>query len=63
MLEAITEPKNVTDLFSLLFKSEINEYTRVLAVGETMSHLNFLIGKGEIKKTIDQNGLYSFSRT
>ena len=45
VLEAITEPKNVTDLFSLLFKSEINEHTRVLAVGETMSHLNFLIGK------------------
>ena len=63
VLEAITEPKNVTDLFSLLFKSEINEHTRVLAVGETMSHLNFLIGKGEIKKTIDQNGLYSFSKS
>ena len=63
VLEFITEPKNVTDLFPLLFKSKINEHTRILAVGETMSHLNFLIGKGEIKKTIDKNGLYSFSKT
>jgi len=63
VLDAITEPKCVPDLFSLLFKSEINEHTRVLAVGETMSHLNFLVSKGEIKKTVDENGLYSFAKT
>ena len=60
--EFTVKPKSVYELFPLLFKSEINDNSRVLAVGETMSHVNYLVRRGKLEKTIDENGLFSFSR-
>ena len=59
----IDEPKSVTELFPILFDSKINQHTLVLAVGETMSHLNYLVAENRLKKSIDEKGLYLFSRT
>ena len=59
----IDEPKSVTELFPVLFDSKINQHTLVLAVGETMSHLNYLVAENRLKKSIDEKGLYLFSRT
>ena len=61
--ENIDEPKTVVELFSVLFESQINKHNIVLAVGETMSHLNYLVAESKLSKSIDKNGLYSFSRT
>ena len=60
--ENIDEPKTVVELFSVLFESKINKHNIVLAVGETMSHLNYLVAESKLSKSIDKNGLYSFSR-
>tara|TARA_B100000959_G_scaffold197408_1_gene206502 strand:+ start:4098 stop:5135 length:1038 start_codon:yes stop_codon:yes gene_type:complete len=56
------DPKNVFELFPVLFESKINKHNQVLAVGETMSHLNYLVAENRLVRSIDENGLYLFSR-
>ncbi len=42
------EPKRVVDTFADLFKSEINDGNRIMATGEALSHMHYLIAKGEM---------------
>ncbi|GIS86549.1 MAG: hypothetical protein CM1200mP17_11170 [Woeseia sp.] len=62
-MKTLMSQKLLLKLFSVLFESKINKHNIVLAVGETMSHLNYLVAESKLSKSIDKNGLYSFSRT
>tara|TARA_B110000438_G_scaffold300088_1_gene351675 strand:- start:13939 stop:14985 length:1047 start_codon:yes stop_codon:yes gene_type:complete len=52
--------KNVIEVFPALFANEINENALILAVGESLAHLNYLIGEGkmEMKKNSDGVNCY-----
>jgi len=51
------EPKNVIEVFPALFVNEINENSLILAVGESLAHLNYLIGEDKMKMKKNNEGI------
>ena len=51
------EPRRAVDVFPALFKSRINERNLIMAAGEAVSHLNYLIEQGEMTSHADAAGL------
>jgi glyoxylase-like metal-dependent hydrolase (beta-lactamase superfamily II) len=48
-LETIcAEPKRAVDVFPALFKSEINKNNMIMATGESVAHLNYLVNQGRM---------------
>ena len=54
------DPKSAFDIFPALFKRKINDFEMVLALGEAVAHLNYLLNYGIIKKEISDEGVYLF---
>ena len=52
-----SEPRRAIDVFPALFKSRISGGNMILATGEAISHLNYLIGQGEVTSETDQQGV------
>ena len=52
-----SEPQRAVDVFPALFKSRIGEGNMILATGEAISHLNYLIGEGEVTSETDPQGV------
>jgi len=46
-------PKRAVDVFPALFRSRISERNLIMATGEAISHLNYLVGRGEMQVTRD----------
>lgn len=53
----LEEPKRAVDCFPALFKSEIDADSLGLATGETIAHLNCLLGRRRITRTRDDSGV------
>ena len=51
------EPRRAVDVFPALFKSRITERNLIMATGEAISHLNFLVELGEMKVATDSAGV------
>jgi hypothetical protein len=45
------------DVFSALFKSPINENNLIMATGESVAHLNYLLDAGRISVESDHEGV------
>ena len=56
-------PQRAVDVFPVLFDRKIDSKSIILAIGESLSHLNYLIGQGLIKMTMDKNGVKYFSQS
>jgi len=57
-LEAlIAEPKRAIDVFSVLFKREITLATLIMATGESLAHLNWLVHHGRARRRRDGAGV------
>jgi glyoxylase-like metal-dependent hydrolase (beta-lactamase superfamily II) len=54
--ELCRNPMRAIDTFSTLFKSKINENNLVMATGESIAHLNYLLELGELKSYVDESG-------
>ncbi len=54
------KPKSAYDIFLPLFKRKINNSEMVLALGESVAHLNFLWYKNIIKKDVNKEGVILF---
>ena len=52
------EPRRAVDVFPALFKSRITERNLIMAAGEAVSHLNYLIERGEMTVTRDAGGVH-----
>jgi glyoxylase-like metal-dependent hydrolase (beta-lactamase superfamily II) len=57
LLELCREPKRALDAFPALFKSKISDGNLIMATGEAVAHLNYLIAEGEIDRETDQDGV------
>ena len=55
--ERCLEPKRAVDVFAALFKSKITDKNMMMATGEAIAHLNYLIYAGEMEFEKDQNGI------
>ncbi len=53
-------PKSAYDIFPVLFKRKIKNSEMILALGEAVAHLNYLLKYGIIKKVIDKKGVNLF---
>ncbi len=57
LYEHLEEPKRAVDCFPALFKREIDQHSIQLATGETLAHLNCLIGRRMADRERDTNGV------
>jgi len=54
--EHCREPVRAIDTFATLFKSKINENNLIMATGESIAHLNYLLELGELESHLDVDG-------
>ena len=52
LYDDVNSPKRVVDIFSVLFRREIDDSNIIMAAGEAIAHLNCLMNRGKIKKYI-----------
>jgi glyoxylase-like metal-dependent hydrolase (beta-lactamase superfamily II) len=62
LLELCVEPKRAVDTFDALFKSRITDSNLIMATGEAVAHLNYLVDKGEISFEADAEGVNWYRR-
>lgn len=55
--EFCREPKRVLDVFPTLFKSKISDGNLIMATGEAIAHLNYLLYEGEFNIDTDEQGV------
>jgi len=57
LFERLAEPRRAVDCFPALFKREITGDLMGMATGETLAHLNCLLGRRRIRCNRDENGV------
>jgi glyoxylase-like metal-dependent hydrolase (beta-lactamase superfamily II) len=57
LLELCREPKRAVDVFPALFRARITAGNYGMATGESLAHLNCLIGRGQLKRTRRADGV------
>ena len=62
LFDYLSVPRRAVDCFPALFKREIGEGSLGLATGETMAHLNCLLGRHRITRTIDAGGVHWYEQ-
>ena len=55
--ELCHQPQRAVDVFPALFKSEITDSNLMMATGEAIAHLNYLLYEGEVGINTDENGV------
>jgi len=58
--EYCTEPKLATEVYSVLFRREITDGNRLMAVGESIAHLNCLLGRDLMTRRINDAGQFIY---
>lgn len=53
-------PKRATEVYPVLFRRKINDGNRLMAVGESVAHLNCLIKRGLMKRTTNADGQFLY---
>ena len=51
------EPKRAVDVFPALFRSKIDSRNLIMATGESIAHLNFLLNDGRVEVDRDEQGV------
>ncbi len=62
LLDMCSEPRRAVDVFSALFKSEISDSNLIMATGESIAHLNYLVAEGSISAEPDNDGVLRYYR-
>ena len=62
LYEHLAEPKRAVDCFGPLFNREIDENSIQLAIGETLAHLNCLMGRRLVQRERDAQGVDWYSQ-
>ena len=55
------EPKCAVDTFPALFKGEISEKNLIIAIGESLAHLHYLLAEGRIAVEYNEAGVNMYS--
>ncbi len=62
LMEMLKEPRRATDVFAALFKRPITDDLVHMATGESLAHLNCLIGRGLVTRYIAEDGVARYVR-
>ncbi len=52
------KPRRAVDVFPALFKSPIKDSNLIMATGESIAHLNYLMNQGIIERSVDDAGVH-----
>jgi glyoxylase-like metal-dependent hydrolase (beta-lactamase superfamily II) len=58
--EACGEPRSAFELLPVMFGRPLRGFHRVLAMGETVAHLNHLLASGLVRRSVDGDGVARF---
>lgn len=62
-LEALcAQPKRAVDVFPALFRSRIDNRNLIMATGESVAHLNYLVDKGRVQLERNTDGVHWYRR-
>ena len=56
------KPRRVVDVFGDLFGAAINDSNRIMATGEAIAHLHYLVNTGDMVAEQDADGVHWFAR-
>jgi glyoxylase-like metal-dependent hydrolase (beta-lactamase superfamily II) len=62
LLSNSAQPRRVVDVFEDLFGAAINDSNRIMATGEAIAHLHYLVNTGDLVAERDGNGVHWFAR-
>ncbi len=62
VLAACVTPQSAASVLPALFDRDINNEHLVFAMGEGIAHLNCLMHRGQVRRSIDDNGHYLFQQ-
>ena len=57
LVKLCARPMRAVDVFPALFKARITDSNLVMATGEALAHLNYLVAEGRISATMDADGV------
>ena len=60
LAEHCRTPRLATEVYSVLFRREINDRNRIMAVGESVAHLNCLKGRGVVSRRLNDAGQFTY---
>ena len=60
LAEHCRTPRLATEVYSALFRREINDSNRIMAVGESVAHLNCLKARGVISRRRNDRGQFTY---
>ena len=63
LLDLCREPLRAVDTFAALFKSRISDNNLIMATGEAIAHLNYLVEEGGVCVETDADGVNWYRRT
>jgi len=63
LYDCCAEPIRALDAFPVLFKREINDTNLIMATGEAIAHLNYLLHQGRISVETDGDGVNWYRQT
>ena len=63
LLSNSAQPRRVVDVFGDLFGRAINDSNRIMATGEAIAHLHYLVNTGDLVAEVDASGVHWFART
>ena len=61
LLKLCTSPRRAIDVFPALFKGRISDGNLIMAAGESIAHLNYLVTEGELSVTTDESGVHWYA--
>ena len=63
LLCACDEPRTGAEAMRVLFKRALDSHQTLFAMGETLSHLNYLCRRGQLERASGADGIYRFTRS
>ena len=62
VLTACARPHSAAELMGVLFRRRLDRHQMGFALGEALAHVHYLIGEGEVDRTVDDAGIDRFIR-
>jgi glyoxylase-like metal-dependent hydrolase (beta-lactamase superfamily II) len=63
LFDACQQPQRAVDVFPALFKARISDSNLIMATGESIAHLNYLLSDGALQAELDTDGVRWYSRS
>ncbi|MBM3600901.1 MAG: MBL fold metallo-hydrolase [Alphaproteobacteria bacterium] len=62
VLDACTDWRSARDISRVMFRPDLDPQQLVFAVGESLAHLHYLVGRGRLTQRMDADGVVRFIR-